>query len=250
MLAIRHSIAKLLHRGSFKFGRHGLEDHHAGVPRVPDIRRRGVRNECGPVIAIEIATVGELHVHGADDGKTHAINAHGFAHGRRPAEKLFLQASSEENDPAAFGDIVRGNPAAFRWDFVAHLTILGINAENGAVREAFVVRNTAKFNRFQSYALHERRLRLYPIGIFLLEPHRFARAFAARLLTRSAGPADHRSFPKDLKGIQQHAAESRTIAQQQSYSHDAPGDAGHRKQTAHAVASQRDPRLLEYFDQH
>src|SRR5580704_14588797 len=112
MLAIRDGVAKLLHRRSFKFGRNRFENHHAGIARVPDIRSRGIRNESGLVVAIKIATVGEFHVHGANDGESHAIDTYRLSNSRSSAKKFLFQPRSQKNNSSPVSDIFRGNPPA------------------------------------------------------------------------------------------------------------------------------------------
>src|SRR5271157_405186 len=112
------------------------------------------------------------------------------------------------------------------------------------------MRNPFPPHGFHRHALDERRLRLHPVRIFLLEANLLAGAFTASLLTGGAGPADDGALAENFEGIEEHAAETGAVAQEKCYGNDAPGDACHGEETAHAVAAQRHPSFLEDFNQH
>src|SRR5205823_2885348 len=89
------------------------------------------------VVAIEIATIGKLHVHGADDGERNALDANDLADGGFAAEKLLAKTSAKKNDAAAFGNIFRRNPPAVRRHFVAHLAVFREHPADGGVGKPF-----------------------------------------------------------------------------------------------------------------
>src|SRR5205814_3714384 len=138
----------------------------------------------------EIATVGKFSVHGADDGERNTFDANHFAEGRFATEKFFAQLRTEKNHTAAFGNVLRGKPAAIAGDFVAHFTVLGIDAANGGIFEAFFVRDGLEFHGFASDATDERRLRFDPLGVFGFEADGFAGPFATGLFASGARPSD------------------------------------------------------------
>src|SRR5437762_456432 len=250
VLAISDGGAELLHRLSFKYRSDRLEDHHAGILGVPKIVGGGVRDEGGFVVAIEITTVGELHVHGADDSKRHAFDAHGLADGGLTAEEFLAKAGAKENHAAAFDNVFRRNPTAVGRHFVAHFAVFRKHAADGGTGEALAVRNTLEANRFPGDALDQRRLGLHPFGIFFLEADRLASAFTARLLAGGAGPGNDRALPENFERIHEHTAKARAIAEQECDRDYSPRNAGHRQEAANGVAAKGGPRLFEDFGQH
>ena len=133
VLPIANGRAKLLHRLRFKHRSDRLEDHHARILRVPEVVGGGVRNKSGFVVAIKVTAVGKLHVHRADDGKRHALDAHNLADGGLAAEKLLAQTRAKKSHAAAFSNIFGRNPASVGWHFVAHLAVFGKHTTHGAV---------------------------------------------------------------------------------------------------------------------
>src|SRR4029077_10089305 len=249
-LAVRHRRSKLLHGLRFKFRRHRLEDHHAGIVRIPDVRGRTVGNERGLIVAVEVATVGELHVHGADHREPHAVNSHGLAHRGSSAEQFLLQPRSQEHHTPPFGNVLRRNPSPLGRDFVAHFTVFRVYTAGRRIRQPLLVRNALPLHGLQRYALDQRRLRFHPVRIFLLEAHSLTGSSSARLFAGSSRPADDCPFAEHFECVKQHATESGTVTQQQRYRHNSTRDSRHRKQTAHSVPPQRRPSLFEHFSEH
>ena len=213
-MAARNCCAELLHRLRFEHRSDGLEDHHAGILGVPKIVGGGVRDESRLVVAIEIATIGKLHVHRADDSEWHALDAHDLADGGLAAKELLAKTSAKKNHTTAFGNIFRRDPPAVGWHFVAHLAIFGENATHSTVREALTVRDTLKTNRFPSDAPNQWRLRFHPFRVFFFEVDGLARSLAAGLLAGCAGPGNYRTFPKNFERVHQDAAKTGPVTQQ------------------------------------
>src|SRR5208337_2254184 len=169
------------------------------------------RNECGFVIAVEVATVREFHVHRPNHREANAVYPNRLADGGQTAEQLLFQPRTQKYDTPAFLDIFRGDPTALRGHLIAHFTVLGINTPGRGFGKPLLVRNPLPTHSLQGHALDEWRLRLHPVGILLLEPHFLACPLSSRLLTRRARPANDSRFPEHLKGIEQNAAKSGTI---------------------------------------
>src|SRR5260221_5835352 len=225
MLAVGDGRTELHHGRGFEDWSDGFPDHDAGIFCVPEIVCGSVRNEGGFIVAVEIATVREFHVHGADDGEGNAFDADGFAESWFAAEKFFAKAGAEENDAAAFGDVFGRDPAAVAGDFVAHFAVFGEDAADSGVGETFAIRDALKANGFARDALDERRLRFDPLGVFCFKADGFAGAFAAGLFAGGAGPCDYCAFAEHFEGVHENAAEAGTVAKEKSYSNYSPRDA-------------------------
>src|SRR5216684_1432513 len=105
MLAIDYGGAKLHHRRSFKSGRDRLPYQDAGVLGVPQVAGGRVWNESGFVVAVKIATVGKLPIHGADYGEGDAFDANHFTERRFATEKFFAQFGTEKDHAAALCNV-------------------------------------------------------------------------------------------------------------------------------------------------
>ena len=235
-LAVRDSSAKLLHGVRFEIRRDGLEEHHAGVTRVPQVASRAVRNKHRLIVAGEIVAVRKFRVHGANDGEFNAVDAHGFADCRRATKKFPAKNGPEESHAAALGNVFGRDPAPFHGNFIAHFAVLGIDAADGGVREPFVVRNALPLHRFSRHALDERGLRFHPIRVLLFEADGLAGTLTACLLAGGSGPADNRTLAEDFECVHQDITEAGTVAEQECHRDNAPGDPRHREQAPDGIS--------------
>src|SRR5208283_2020444 len=118
---------ELLHRWRLELRSYRLKDDHACIACIPHICRCRVRNECGFVIAVEVATVREFHVHRPNHREANAVYPNRLPDGGQTAEQLLFQPRTKKYDTPAFLDIFRGDPTALRGHLIAHFTVLGIN---------------------------------------------------------------------------------------------------------------------------
>src|SRR5207253_9504152 len=76
------------------------------------------------------------------------------------------------------------------------------------------VRHSLETNRFPRDALNQWRLSFHPLSVFLFEMDGLASSLTTGLLARSAGPGNHRTFPKNFEGVHQDAAKTGAVTQQ------------------------------------
>src|ERR1700748_672777 len=109
MLPVGDRRTELRYRRGLELRGYRFKYQHAGIACVPQIRRGGVGDEGRFVVAVEIATVGEFHVHRADYSERHANDSYGLADGGLSAEQFLLQPCAEKDHSAPLGNILRAN---------------------------------------------------------------------------------------------------------------------------------------------
>src|SRR5262249_15271960 len=176
---------------------------HRSIAGVPHFAGGGERNEDGAIVAGEVIAQLQLALHDADDGKADAVNLNFFAHGRPSAKQLLADAPANECDAAVFHYVSGVEPAAFGWDFVAHLAVSGTNATDRGIRKFPAISNGKRLDGLKARRLHQRCVLADLFQISQFKADAFAGALSSGLFAGLSGPADYRALAEGFKGMDQ-----------------------------------------------
>ncbi len=181
----------------------------------------------------------------------HAADLHRLPDRGASAEQLFAHAPAQKHHAAPLQFVTGGDPAAFGWNFVAHLAVFRANAAyRGRAYHAVAIADAGTIHRLQADVSYQRSGLLDHVEVGLLQPHFLAGALSAGLLAGLLRPADHDALAESVEPAHQNAAEAAAVGDQQSHGGNAPDNAQHGQQAARVVALESNPGFENDFSQH